>query len=177
MSARAAAASTKVRLGPGAAAFPAHSDPAVPRRGFPTAPTSPHRGGRGFNPRPSRMEGRWGAEVGEAGRSLPAAFPADLPCCQPGGARRWPHPRPGPCPAGRPRPALTCWSAGPGAGRLRQAGPAPARSPRQKLPPVRWPCPFVPGWSRVAIRKDSTGRVQYCRIFSAAAESVGHDCC
>lgn len=111
MSARAAAASTKVRLGPGAAAFPAHSVLRYLRRGFPTAPPSPHRGGRGFNPLRSR---RRGGGVGEAGRSLPAAFPAALLCCLPGGARRWPHPRPGPLPRRPPPPGLTCWSAGPG---------------------------------------------------------------
>lgn len=70
------------------------------------------------------------------GRSLPAAFPPELPFCLPGRARRWPAPPwPGPLPRlpppPRSRPAAHLLDVrAPAPGRLRQPGPAPGRSPR-----------------------------------------------
>lgn len=143
MSARAAAASTKVRLGPGAAAFPARSHPAVPPARFSHGPTEPAPQRPRLYPFPSRGHGlarteeRWARRARASRPPSPQSFPA---ACREGRAGGPHPPGPGRCPAGRPRrglrPAshlLDVRAPAPGGGTAAAAGPCPREKPPRSL--------------------------------------------
>lgn len=136
MSARAAAASTKVRLGPGAATFPSRSGPAVPPVRFSHCPAEsaprwprlyPHPvlrarasadrgGGRGGQEPPGRLPPR--ASLLPAGKG---AQVARTPLARAAAPPAAPAP-PGRPPVGRAGP-------GPGPGTAAAAGPCPREKP------------------------------------------------
>lgn len=133
MSARAAAASTKVRFGPGAAAFPARSDPAVPPARFSHCPAEPAARWPRLYPRP-RARASADRGGGRGGPEPPGRLPrrASLPPAG-RGAQVVRTPLPGPLPRRPPRSPPgrpPVGHAGPGPGTAAAAGPAPGRSPR-----------------------------------------------